>query len=152
VADADRRYEAVLDMRFTGQAFELAVPVAPEVAELAEIEAGFRAVYAARYGAAPAGTAEVVSYRIAAFGRTEKPRLPRIDPAGRDLAAARLGTRPVGFGGATVPMAVLARDRLPPGQALPGPALVEEAGSCTVVPPGWRLTLLPEDVLVLEKA
>jgi N-methylhydantoinase A/oxoprolinase/acetone carboxylase beta subunit len=41
---------------------------------------------------------------------------------------------------------------LPVGTTLPGPAIVEEAGSCTVVPPGWSLRLLPQDVLVLERA
>ncbi|WP_187830199.1 hydantoinase/oxoprolinase family protein [Siccirubricoccus phaeus] len=151
VPEAQREYEAVLDMRFTGQAFELAVPVALAPSSLDEIEAAFHQVYAARYGAAPAGMPEIVSYRIAAFGRTETPALPLLAPAGRSLAAAHNGTRLVGLDGATLETPVLMREKLPLDQPIPGPALVEEAGSCTVVPPGWTLRLLPQDVLVLER-
>jgi N-methylhydantoinase A len=152
VPPALRRYEATLDMRFAGQAFELAVPVPVGAADMAQIEAAFRGVYAARYGAAPEdGAAEIVNYRIAAFGTTAKPELPVVDAAGRGRDAARLGVRVVGFGGAGIETPVLARDRLPPGEALPGPAIVEEDGACTVVPPGWTLRLLPQDVLLLER-
>jgi N-methylhydantoinase A len=153
VPEAERRYEATLDMRFTGQAYELAVPVPLEPASMEEVDRAFRAVYAARYGgAAPRGAAEIVSYRIAAFGATEKPRLPQVGAAGRGAAAARRGRRAVVFGGAALDTPVLARDLLPTGEALEGPAVVEEDGSCTVVPPGWTLRLLPQDVLALERA
>ncbi len=151
VAREARRFEAVLDMRFTGQAFELAVPVPLQPASIAEVEQAFRAVYAARYGAAPGGIAEIVSYRIAAFGTTAKPDLPRLDPAGRSTAAAREGFRTVRFGGRAVETSVFLRDLLPVDRPVPGPAIVEEDGSCTVVPPGWTLRLLPQDVLVLER-
>jgi N-methylhydantoinase A len=153
VPEAERRYEATLDMRFTGQAYELAVPVPLEPAGMEEVERAFRAVYAARYGgAAPWGAAEIVSCRVAAFGATEKPRLPQVGAAGRGVAAARRGLRAVVFGGAALDTPVLARDLLPPGEPLEGPAVVEEDGACTVVPPGWTLRLLPQDVLVLERA
>ena len=147
VPEPARRYEATLDMRFTGQAFELSVPVPLEPASMAEVEEA----YAARYGAAPQGMAEIVSYRIAAFGATGKPRLPRVEAGGRSMSAARRGTRAVVFAGAARETPVLARDLLPPDQALAGPAIVEEDGSCTVVPPGWAFRLLPQDVLVLER-
>ncbi len=149
VAEADRRFEATLDMRFTGQAFELGVPIPLAPASMAEIEEAFRAIYAARYGAAPKGQPEIVSYRLAAFGASAKPVLPGVDSAGR--GAAQQGTRPVVFGGTTVETPVLARDLLPPDTPMPGPAIVEEDGSCTVIPPGWSLRLLPQDVLVLER-
>jgi N-methylhydantoinase A len=150
VAEADRRFEATLDMRFTGQAFELAVPIPLAPATMAEVEEAFRAVYAARYGAAPKGQPEIVSYRLAAFGATAKPVLPTVDATGR--GTAQQGTRPVVFGGATIDTPVLARDLLLPDTPMQGPAIVEEDGSCTVVPPGWMLRLLPQDVLVLERA
>jgi N-methylhydantoinase A len=152
VPEADRRYETTLDMRFTGQAFELSVPVPLAPASMAEVEEAFRAVYAARYGAAPQGNAEIVSYRIAAFGATPKPLLPPVDAAGRSAVAARQGSRAVVFGGTAIDTPVLARDLLPADTPMPGPAIVEEDGSCTVVPPGWSLRLLPQDVLVLERA
>ena len=36
-------------------------------------------------------------------------------------------------------MPVYLRDKLPRAARLPGPAIVEEMGAVTVVPPGWRL-------------
>jgi len=35
---------------------------------------------------------------------------------------------------------VLDRERLVPGTAFDGPAIVEEAGGTTVIPPGWHVT------------
>ncbi|MBX9699473.1 MAG: hydantoinase/oxoprolinase family protein [Acetobacteraceae bacterium] len=151
VAEADRRYEATLDMRFTGQAFELSVPVPLEPAGLDAVEDAFRAVYAARYGAAPQGMAEIVSYRMAGFGTTAKPRLPAVDGAGRSLAAARRGSRAAIFAGITRDTPVFARDLLPPGTPITGPAIVEEDSACTILPPGWTLRMLPQDVLALDR-
>ena len=49
-------------------------------------------------------------------------------------------------------MTVFDRDRLPPGQALAGPALIEEDGSTSVVPPGWSAELDAAGCLVLRRS
>ncbi|NMN57460.1 N-methylhydantoinase A [Xanthobacter sp. SG618] len=149
---ADRtRFSASLDMRYAGQSFELSVPVALDVADMAEIEQAFARVYAARYGAPTAARVEIVSYRVAAWGLSEKPVLPPVDPTGRGLEAARTGTGEVVFGGIAHPTQILARDLLPPGMTLEGPALIEEAGSTTVVPPGWTVALDAIGCLVMRQ-
>ena len=51
---------------------------------------------------------------------------------------ARLERRPVWFGGTRMPCPVWERDRLPAQAIVEGPAIVEEFGATTVVPPGWR--------------
>ena len=81
---------------------------------------------------APTPPAEVVTVRVTAVARTAKPALP--SPA-RDGADAGIRTRPVYFDGAWSDTAVLARPELAAGAAVDGPALVEEMGSVTVVPP-----------------
>jgi N-methylhydantoinase A len=146
------RFEARLDMRYVGQSFELAVPVVFDVADAAEVERAFRRVYEARYSHATDDPSEIVSYRVAGYGIVEKPALPRLDAAGRSVAAARKASRPVGFGGKSVETPVYDRDRLPPGESLAGPSIVEEAGSTTVVPPGFTAKLDPIGCLVLERA
>ena len=79
-----QRFAASLDMRYAGQSFELSVPVAIDVGSIAHIERAFGDVYAARYGAATGATIEIVSYRLAAWGLSDKPELPAIDrPAAR---------------------------------------------------------------------
>src|SRR5262249_53882738 len=110
-----RRFFASLDMRYAGQSFELSVPVPLEVASIAEIERAFADVYAAPYGAAKAAAIEIVSYRLAAWGLTDKPELPRVDGAGRTLETARSGERVVVFDGTGLSVATFERDRLPPG-------------------------------------
>ena len=59
----------------------------------------------------------------------------------RDGTQADAGsrTRPVFFDGTWCDTAVLTRATLAAGAVVEGPALVEEMGSVTVVPPGWRL-------------
>jgi N-methylhydantoinase A len=142
-----RRFAASLDMRYAGQSFELSVPVAIDVGSIAEIERAFGEVYAARYGATTGAAVEIVSYRLAAWGLSDKPELPAIDRAGRSFGAADCGTRAAVFGGRELQVMVLDRDRLPPGQSVAGPVLIEEGGSTTVVPPAW--TAEPDAVACL---
>ncbi|HKD58774.1 MAG TPA: hydantoinase/oxoprolinase family protein, partial [Hyphomicrobiaceae bacterium] len=145
-----RRFATSLDMRYAGQSFELSVPVALEVADVADIERAFQAIYASRYGAQSARPIEIVSYRVAAWGLVAKPQLPPLDPAGRSLEAASSGTRAVSFSGSELKVAVFSRDHLPMGVALEGPTLIEEEGTTTVVPPGWMAELDPIGCLFLR--
>ena len=46
---------------------------------------------------------------------------------------------------------VLDRSRLPAGAALAGPAILEEEGATTVVPPEWVLRVLDSGDLMLER-
>ena len=55
------------------------------------------------------------------------------------------------FDAAPIATAVYARDRLPSDVALEGPALIEEAGATTVVPPGFRARVDAHANLLLER-
>jgi N-methylhydantoinase A len=147
-----RSFAASLDMRYLGQSFELSVAVALDVASIKDIERAFGIVYAARYGGTNDAVIEIVSYRLAAWGRSEKPTLPPIDHAGRSEAAARIGSRAVIFAGTAQDTAIFARDKLPPGYCVQGPALIEEGGSTTVVPPGWSVALDDLGCLVFTRS
>jgi N-methylhydantoinase A len=146
-----QRFEASLDMRYLGQAFELSVPIPFDVATIDEIDAAFRRVYADRYGDAPDGGSEIVNYRLTACGVTDKPALPALEQAGRSRDAAAKGDRPVVFGGTAMPTGVYERGLMPLDDAIAGPALIEEPGSVTVVPPDWSARLTANDCLVLER-
>ena len=74
--------------------------------------------------------------RVTAAARTAKPALRSPARAGAGSCAR---TRAVFFDGAWSDTVVLARPALAAGTVVEGPALVEEMGSVTVVPPGWRL-------------
>jgi N-methylhydantoinase A len=147
-----RRYSASLDMRYVGQSFELSVPVSLGLESVAAVERAFNDVYAARYGAATDRPIEIVSYRLAAFGISDKPALPPIDASGRTLASARTGTRRAIFGGIEHQVQTIDRGRLPVGDAVHGPALIDELSSTTVVPPGWNAVLDRIGCLVMHRA
>jgi N-methylhydantoinase A len=146
-----RRFVASLDMRYSGQAFELSVPVTFDVADRSEIVSAFEAVYRTRYGGTTGAPVEIVSYRVAALGVSDKPALPTVDGRGRTGEGARIDTRPVMFDGRRHTTPVFDRERLPPRQPVAGPAIVEEAGSSTVVPPGWRAMLDEVGCLILSR-
>jgi N-methylhydantoinase A len=125
-----------LGMRYVGQSWELLVRLADGVDSVAALEQAFYDAHERRYGHSHAGPAEIVSFRLTARGRAEKPRFtPWV--TGGALKDAERETRQVYFDGAFRAVKVYARERLPGGVRLPGPALVEEMGSVTVVPPGW---------------
>jgi N-methylhydantoinase A len=151
IEPARRRLEASLDMRYLGQAFELSVPVPLEVAQMSEVEAAFRGVYADRYGAAVDAPSEIVSYRLIGWGRMQRPELPKLDGAGRSPAAARIGARRLVVGGAEADAAILAREAIPLDARIAGPAIIEEAGATTLLPPSWSARLEPSGSLVLER-
>ena len=161
-------------MRYVGQAFELAVPFSETLRSMDAIEMAFREVYDRRYAHATDDPPEIVSFRLSAYGIVTKPRLPRQGvEEGRGSAAdvrARGGlgghfgaphvrqaghvgaphVRQTAFNARFESTPVFARERLPIDAVVSGPALVEEAGTTTVVPPGFRAWPDRHDDLVLE--
>lgn len=142
------RYERAGDLRYVGQGYELRVDIdAGEVtgATLAAAFGRFHAQHRAEYGHAfPDSPIEIVNLRVKGIG--ERPKLGH--PAARgggSLDAARLHTGRVVFAGPdgmpeAVEAAFLARGALPIGVPIPGPAIVLQTDSTTVVPPGCTLT------------
>ncbi|MGE0724947.1 MAG: hydantoinase/oxoprolinase family protein [Alphaproteobacteria bacterium] len=145
------RFEARLDMRYVGQAFDLAVPVPLAPASHDEIDAAYTRVYQDRYTHAPDDPTEIVNFRLAGYGVDRKPQLTPVEGAGRSLAAATAGTRPVAFEAAMRTTTIYRRDLLPVDVAFDGPAIVEESGSTTVIPPGFTARLERFGCLLIER-
>lgn len=133
------RFVPALDLRYVGQAFELTVPLASDQVALDQTVATFHQEHARRYGHSdPDGAVEIVNLRLSAFGIIHKPRLPSLPSPAHDMTEAVLGTRPVYFGGAFQETTVYHRERLSRDTVCPGPAIVEEFGATTIVPPAWQ--------------
>ncbi|WP_432826515.1 hydantoinase/oxoprolinase family protein [Dactylosporangium sp. CA-092794] len=127
------------DLRYEGQSYELAVPlpdgpVTPE--GLAGAEERFHARHRDTYGFATSGPTEVVNLRVTVTAPRERPAIDAEPLDGPDPARALLGRRPVHFGDAFVPCPVYDRTRLRPGNAVAGPAVIQEPGSTYVLFPG----------------
>jgi len=150
-APSAQRLEGMLDLRYLGQAFELTVALPRGPLDLDAIARDFHERHRATYGHAdPAGQIELVNIRLTARGVVDKPpprRAPRAGVEGRPS-----GARAAWFGGRELRVDVYERDELPSGTALGGPAIVEEFGATTVVPPGWGMTMDDLGDLLLERA
>ena len=140
---ADVRVTA--ELRYRGQAFELAV-VAHESAE--ELREAFHAAHEEAYGFRdPEGEVELVTLRATA---TEPG--PDVDAAAAGAAAegASESTRSAIFGGEEHETAVITGEP-EPGTKVEGPALVELPESTLAVPPGWAGEVLESGTIRLEK-
>ena len=150
VAPEDFSSRRALGMRYLGQSWEIDVNVPREMATVEALEAAFHDTHERRFGHRNDGETEVVSFRLTGVGRGGKPAFGAWRVPG-DLAGARVETRAVFFGGRYFDTPVLARVRLPAGASHAGPAIVEEEGATTVVPPRWRFRVLDSGDLLMER-
>lgn len=110
----------------------------------AALRAAFHAAYARRYGYADAGAeVELVTAGVTVIGAGPEVRLPEHRPGTKTVDEARKPDRRVYFPEFRddVPCPIYDRARLPVGAHLAGPAVVEEAESTTVLPPGVTATI-----------
>jgi N-methylhydantoinase A len=140
-------------MRYRGQGHEIAVALPARVLaadDAATLRGGFEAAYIALFGRViPRLEVEAMTFALSLSAARALPgRVP--DPPPR-AAPQPAGTRDVTdpATGATEPAAVFERGALAPGMALPGPALIVEDGTTTVVPRGMsgRINALHQIVL-----
>jgi N-methylhydantoinase A len=139
---AQQRLLRSLDLRYQSQAFELNVALGESDAAgpgLPAIEADFHRQHLQAYGHANAeAPIELVNARLTAYGLVPKPAGERYRSTAASIDAAFAERRRVWLDGAANDCPVWERERLPEHAAFRGPAIVEEFGATTVVPPGWR--------------
>lgn len=140
VRDEAQRLAAVIDARYQGQNFEIAVPLdGMRLMPLADFTAAFSAAHVREYGYDAAGRAvEIVNCRVRATGVVPRAPMARVAGGGR-LADAIKERRAVYFekhGWVDTP--VYRRALLPVATPFDGPAVIEEMSSTTVVLPGQR--------------
>ncbi len=150
VAEPDMRLVRSADLRYFGQAWEVAVelPPGPVGAETVRVAAErFHDAHERRYGygyrPAPGAAArqlvEWVNLRVTGIGPIERPKLQELPPGDGRPERARAGARPVVFDGRPHDCPVYDRAGFRPGDLVAGPAVVEEYGATTVVFPGQRV-------------
>ncbi len=143
-----------LEMRCLGQAHEIPVPLgsSPSQVDLPAIEDAFQKIYAERYGRNPdpATEWEVISIRI--IGEGEVQAYPantwRAKPGGGEGPGE---VRKVWFEGEWRETCVYDRNEVGTGKSVEGPAIMEESGATTVIPPGWRATVHASGHLLLRR-
>jgi N-methylhydantoinase A len=160
VKPAQQSVKLSFDMRYVGQNFELPVPInsakagkAPQLIAAGTLKSRFYAVHDQFYGFHNVeDPIEIVNLRLTATAavarlgsdRAQRPKAKR---------AAPIEHRPVWFSRARpVRTPIYDRAQLPAGQAMTGPAIIEQFDSTTVLHPGDRLTVDPALNLIIKVA
>jgi N-methylhydantoinase A len=143
VESSRRRFIRTADLRYFGEAYEVGVPAPSgviDIAGLREMIVRFHRQHVRLYGYSYEGEqlCEIVNVRVTAVGLMDRPLVS--PPASRESEspASSASSRHVwgdGHGAAEIP--VFDRELLPAGHRTPGPCVIQEYGSTTVVPPGW---------------
>jgi 5-oxoprolinase (ATP-hydrolysing) len=118
---------------------------------LAEMAAAFAELHRQRYGFASPGKALIIdSVSVEVVGRTDAPEEPTITRQRQDPLRPQT-TAPVYMGDRWHDTPIYHRDRLCPGDQIPGPALIIEATGTNVVEPNWQATFTDLGALVLNR-
>ena len=144
VPEAKRQYLVHADMRYAHQEN----PIAVVISGSGDFIEAFHAQYLERYGHnMPGAAVEFVNVRLAAIGRvgtdcrTKPPR----------SALREEARRSVRINGAWVDARVIHRDSISPQDDIAGPAVILEASSTTLLPPGWCARQGGDGNLILTK-
>jgi N-methylhydantoinase A len=154
-------FERDLDMRYSGQGYELRVPLAGlwqhklDANALSAVRLRFHDVHEKIHGhAAKEKAVDVVSYRLrirVAVPKYSPQPLPAGEPSSPPFAAVK-GTRRVLFdANKAVKTTVYDRDQLAAGTVFSGPAIVEQFDATAVVPHNWHAAVDRYGNLVLER-
>lgn len=126
------------ELRYAGQAFELAVAAPRE-----HLETAFHLAHEQRFGFADRGApVELVTVRVSAVAAAKaEAAVPRPEPASAPAS------RTAWFGGEPLDAAVVTGAPAA-GERIAGPALIEQSQSTIVVPPGWSASSAGGDVVL----
>ena len=134
-----------IDLRYVGKSFELTIQAGDDL--LGRVPAEHDRTYGF---AAPEEPVEVVSLRLTSVGAIAKPPARPLEAGG---TAEPKEHRPVYFAESSgyVDCPIYDRYTLPAGATFPGPAVVEEFDSTTVVHPGFTVRVDDVGNLVIER-
>ena len=137
-----------IDMRYAGQNYELAIPAGDPAA----LKAAFEAEHERMYGyTAPEEPIQLVTFRVEATGRVPKSEFLETPAASGppEPTGAREVWLPEAGGWTETPL--YDRSVLGAGQAIDGPAIIEQMDSTTLILPGQTATVDRVANLVIEE-
>ncbi len=140
------------DLRYRGQAFELNLPLAAGLvddAAIADLVQRFHALHRQRFSFDdPDEAVEMVTFRLAAIGALGGHQPFR---AGQHARTGRTDmTRDIYLGGRWRSVAIIRQDQLGPGDAVSGPAIIEQDYTSLLILDDWTLTVTDEGDMAAE--
>jgi N-methylhydantoinase A len=147
----DTLFQRSLDLRYKGQAFELNIPIRSDDS-LERIEGRFHRRFQERYGhSRPEHPIELVNLLLSSFGVVSKPLIGTFESKGGTRDPAHKDERPVFFKGQFWHTSIFIRDFLAYGKGMNGPAIIEENGATTVIPPDCTVEVDSYGNLILNR-
>jgi len=142
----------VADMRYGGQGHEINVRIPAGILSsdsIPAILANFSEEYRLRYGRTITGMpVEAVTWRVLVSGPV--PLHDARERRSEEGSHVLKGTRPAWFGDGWTQVPVYDRYAIPPGMELPGPCIIEETESTTVVGPESRVHVDESRNIIIE--
>ena len=158
ISEANISFARSVDMRYVGQSYELSVEAPArdlKPGDEGELNATFFEAHERAYGYADTSEpTEVVNLRLTALGRIRRPQLRQFATGGEDCSEAVKGLRQVYFSetGGRIGCKIYDRYRLRCDNRIPGPAIVEEMDSTTVIHPDCHAAVDVYGNLIIEES
>lgn len=138
-------YEPAVDLRYVGQEHTLTLDMPHDARldgeQLTALKSRFDRLHARTYGhSSPSEAAEIVALRLVGVGAIARVELAELNPGSDAVSESAVrATRTVMFEGQRLECRFIDRSSLLSGNHIVGPAVIEEPGSTTLVPPGFKL-------------
>jgi N-methylhydantoinase A len=145
IAEADQHFVETVDMRYVGQEHAISV----DIDALDGLGVAFHTSYAQHYGHSMVeAPVELVNARLSAIGTIGA---SLVDSERAALEAGEPRTTRIRIDGRVAEARVVHRDTIGTETCLPGPVIVQEDGSTTLVPEGWSVRRARFGALSLTK-
>ncbi|WP_194744969.1 hydantoinase/oxoprolinase family protein [Thermaurantiacus tibetensis] len=151
VAPAEIELAVEVDVRYAGQAFEVPLPFA-RGGSIAELAARFDAEHLRLFTFNLPVPQELVNIRVVALGKAANVTAERIAEGNGDPSAAKLRDHELWMDGRAQQAAIYDRARLRAGDRVPGPAIICEMDSTTLVHTGHLATVDPFGNILIRPA
>jgi N-methylhydantoinase A len=130
-----------IEMRYLGQNYELDIPFPHEQIDeqnIQELWDSFHQMHHQRFGFKIDGEVmEIVNFKVTLISKTNKPKFRELAKA--TSPAVPKGSRLVQFDTEKLDTPIFDRDQLLSGHEIPGPAIIEEKASVTVIRPNHKV-------------
>ncbi|MDD9149013.1 MULTISPECIES: hydantoinase/oxoprolinase family protein [unclassified Sporolactobacillus] len=146
------------DCRYVGQGYELRIPVASGSIDAANIHAiweTFHTVHKREYGHAfPDASIEIVNMRVTGIGNMPKIADPDFSEGVHSLIKAKVKTAPAWFRSdgslKTFDTPHYQKETLPINEPIPGPCIILQKDTTSVIPPDCTATMLANGSILVE--
>jgi N-methylhydantoinase A len=151
----DVYFQHYMDMRYSGQDHTVKVKVPNEPISAENIKDFIEAFHKEHYQnfsfRLDDSSVEIVNMHLASFGKIEKTPIREIEPLPYTLEECEKEVRDVVFEDVgKIAAKVYDRDKMSPGMAVDGPAIIEEVSASTVIYPGMYASIDRYGDIIIE--